>query len=136
MLQGWFRMMSAGAEMVHAALRTSEAVAAAGRVIQARSEILADGFKNPIAADYAELGMLVPEKVMATGRAASGVMTESLRIWADASRFWPATTARNLAAVGKPLDLMAQTMGLYATALDPFHIAVTRNDRRLRRKRR
>ena len=128
MLQNWFRMMSAGAEMAQTAVRTAEAMAAAGRVIQARSEILADSFQNPMSADYVELGRLIPEKVAATGRAASGVMTESFRIWADAGRAWQ--------VMAPPFDLMTRTMGLYATALDPFHVAVTRNDRRLRRKRR
>lgn len=128
MFQDWFRLMSAGAGMAQAAVRTTEAMSAAGRVIQARSEILADSLKNPMAADYAELGRFIPEKVAATGRAASGVMAESIKIWADAGRWWQAMTP--------PFDLMARMMGLYATALDPFHVAVTRNDRRLRRKRR
>lgn len=136
MMQDWFKLMSAGAQMTQAAIRTGEAMAAASRVIHARSRIIADAFSNQIAADYVELGLLVPEKMTATGRAASGVAAESFRIWNDAGRAWQAMAGANLATLGKPLDLMARTMGLYATAFDPFHAAVMRNDRRLRRKRR
>jgi hypothetical protein len=129
MIGSWFRLMAAGADMASTALRTGEAMAAADRVIRNRSVKIASAWNNPVTADYAELGRLIPEKVAATGRATSDVMTEWLAIWTGASRQWQGSG-------GVPADeLMLRTMGLYAIALQPFHAAVTANDKRLRRKR-
>lgn len=135
MLQNWFRLMAAGAELAQTAIRTTETAAAAGRVVRKRSAILSAALENPMAADYAELSRLVPEKMVATGQAASNVMAEGLRIWVDATRVWPSMATGTATALGKSADLTARTMGLFGMALAPYHSAVTRNDRRLRRKR-
>jgi hypothetical protein len=124
--------MAAGADMMQTAIRTTEATAAAGRVVRERSAILSAAFENPLAADYAELSLMVPEKMAAAGQSVSDVMTEGFRIWADAARAWPSMAN----ATAKPVELTARTMGLFGMALAPYHRAVTRNDRRLRRKRR
>jgi len=136
MLQGWFNLMAAGAETTRVAMRTAETAAAAGRVVRARSVILSEAVKDPVAADYAELGMLIPEKLAAAGQAAGDVMAESLRIWIDMGRAWGSMAHAGGPGFGNPAELAARTMDLYGIALDPFHRAVTRNDRRLHRKRR
>lgn len=129
MIGSWFRLLAAGADMANAAFRTGETMAAADRVIRNRSVTLAQAWNNPITADYAELGRLVPEKMAASGRATSDVMTELFAIWAEAGRQWQSSGPT------RPDELTLRTMGLYAIALQPFHAAVTANDRRLRRKR-
>lgn len=126
----WLRMVTAGAEMAKAAVHTGETFAAADRVIRNRSATIADAFGNPIGADYAELGRLVPEKIAASTRAMNDIMAESLAIWAEAGRSWQSPTYRH------STELMTRTMGLYAIGLKPFHTAVTGNDRRLRKKKR
>ncbi len=124
----WLRMVAAGAEMAKATVHTGETFTAADRVIRNRSATIADALENPIGADYAELGRLVPEKIAASTRAMNDVMAESLAIWAEAGRSWQLPTYRRSA------ELMTRTMGLYAIGLKPFHTAVTGNDRRLRKK--
>lgn len=129
MFASWLRMVAAGAEMAKAAVHTGEAFAAADRVVRNRSATIADALGNPIGADYAELGRLVPEKIAASTRAMNDVMTESLAIWAEAGRSWQLPAYRSA-------ELMTRTMNLYAIGLRPFHTAVTSNDRRLRNRKR
>ncbi len=128
MFASWLRMVAAGAEMAKAAVHTGETFAAADRVIRNRSATIADALGNPIGADYAELGRLVPEKIAASTRAINDIMAESLVIWAEAARSWQLPTYRH------STELMTRTMGLYAIGLKPFHTAVMGNDRRLRKK--
>jgi hypothetical protein len=128
MFESWFRMVAAGAGMARAAIHTGEAVVAADRVIRSRSTTIADAFDNPFGADYAELARLVPEKILASTRAAGDVAVETLAIWSAAGRAWQSP------AFSRTTELMTRTMGLYAIGLRPFHTAVTGNDRRLHRK--
>lgn len=130
MFESWFRLVAAGAEMTRAAIHTGEAILAADRVIRSRTATIADALGDPFGADYTELGRLVPEKIAASTRAASDVMTESVAIWSDARRAWQSPT------FGRTTDLVTRTMGLYALGLKPFHTAVTGNDRRLHGKKR
>jgi hypothetical protein len=135
--ESWFKLFAAGADMAQAAVRTGEAVAAADRVIRRRSDTIARAVQNPVAADYAELGRLIPEKLAASSRATSDVLAESWKIWTEAGRSWQAMWSSGMTGakmLDTSTDLMTRSMGLYGMALDPFHAAVTRNDRRLKRK--
>ena len=137
MFESWLKLVTAGADMAQAAVRTGETVAAADRVIRRRSDTIAKAVQNPITADYGELGLLIPEKLAASSRATSDVLTESWKIWAEAGRNWQTMWSSGMTSAkmfGTSTDLMARSMGLYGMALDPFHAAVTRNDRRLKRK--
>ena len=109
MFESWFRLVAAGAEMARAAIHTGEAVVAADRVMRSRSTTIADAFDNPFGADYAELARLVPEKILASTRAAGDVAVETLAIW-SAAIVWSSTlkplSSRRLSVSisGRPLS--------------------------------
>lgn len=141
MFQSWFKLVAAGADFANAGLRTGEALIAADDVIRDRSRIIADAIRDPVNADYRELGKLVPEKMAAMNDATADVMRETAKIWRDTTAYYQAAAHASwggnpftFAGMSQSTDLLVRSMGLYAKALDPFHSTVTGNARRLRKK--
>lgn len=141
MLDSWFRLAAAGADMARAAFRTGEAMIAADSVIRSRSDIIASAIGNPATADYRELSLMLSEKQTAAVRASSDILSQSLMIWADSGKYWRAMAGATRGESASAATLMRQStnlairsMDLYALGLDPFHAAVTKNARRLDRK--
>lgn len=121
----------------------AETMLATQRVIAARLPTIASAMQNPMAADHAELGLMVSEKVGAfrssgeavtsagaVVRRAADANARALGRMAGGGMLWPADWMRlaegNIAAASAMAALPAATLA-------PVHKKVTANDRRLRR---
>ncbi|UAK26078.1 hypothetical protein [Sphingomonas nostoxanthinifaciens] len=124
-------------------LALQETAMAAAGVIGHRSQLIDSAMRDPLSADVAELGRMVPEKVEAFGKAGSAIAEDWLDIHRDllaqsrdfATLFaaWPpspATIARMNQRGGKLLVKMSTAGG---RAIDPIHATATGNHRRLQR---
>lgn len=144
----WARMMEASLELSGAGQKVSETLTASRDVIGVRSEMIRTALKSPLAADYAELARMVPEKVEAFSQAGSAIVTEWWAMQADlltqAQRLgalamkrrpptvteWNAMTARTLAHGVRAIE---RSVALGAGAVKPVHARATSNARRLKR---
>jgi len=103
-------MAQAGRDAFDFWQRAAETAAASAYVIDRRSRMMATG-RAPTPAEFAEMGLMVPEKLAAFGLANLALFEA-----------WCAGTAASWAAYGE--------------ALAPIHARATANARRLRRRRR
>jgi hypothetical protein len=148
-LTAWSRLMSAGFEMGRMGFRVADTMTASNRVIAKRTEVMGAAMRNPGKADYAELALMVPEKVEAFSRSGSAVVTawwsmqaallsEMQNVGALAMRGRWLTpgemgklSSRGAAyAVGAVEGVVAMGEG----ALAPVHASASANARRLGRK--
>lgn len=75
----WNRMLAAGASMRTTSVRAAETFGGANKVVAARGAIIGEAMQSPWAADHAELGRMIPEKIDTLSRAGSAAAT----IWWD-----------------------------------------------------
>lgn len=146
MIGQWRRLAAAGASAQATGIEAIETVSGAGDVIVARGAIMSEAARSPWAADYGELGRMVPEKVEAASRAASDTAT---LIWDNQSRWQrhmrhlgamamrgrPPTFAEWLDLVERNAVLMVRSAEASAeigsASLAPFSRQVKANARRL-----
>jgi hypothetical protein len=143
------------------AIATAELSAAAGQVIARRVALGVSAMADPIGADHAEFGRMVPEKVDALTSASTAMAKVSLAMLGENARRSADDAMRasqammDFALCRSPAAFMAvqnrwatswltqsyvQSMALWATGLRfheaataPYHRAATRNARRLSR---
>ncbi|MFS0735892.1 hypothetical protein ABC347_02475 [Sphingomonas sp. 1P06PA] len=135
----------AGQDMWRLGVQSAETYAAAGRVIEKRSGVIGAALRDPLAADYGELGLMGSEKSAAFS--ASGLslwndwvklqaeMVEQMRDFGTLAT-WMAdpralATSSRMAQRSARMTTLAAEMG--GKALAPVHKAATANDRRLRK---
>ena len=144
----WTRMAEASASMAQSAWRLSETMTASGDVIDRRTAMMRSAMADPLNANTAELGRMVPEKIAAFSTAGNAMMAGWLA-WNEAvleeMRHLMLMAARGRMAT--PADWMAlwsrgASFGIAATersartgaaALRPVHAKATSNARRLAR---
>ncbi len=146
----WSRMMAASASMADSAFRMSETMSASQRVIDSRTSLMRNAVADPMRADHAELGRMVPEKVAAFSTAGDAMM-KGWFAWNDAV-FAEARHLGTMAARGRtptPFEWMTlwsrgaefgvaateRSARVGASALAPVHAKATSNARRLERRR-
>ena len=134
----WQRLWRAGTMM-------SETMAASQAVVGHRSKAIETAIKDPLGADYVELGRMVSEKSAAFGAAGASLS----RDWYAMQRDWNAQTlALSQMMMGRmpgpraALAMVARgqrmgSVGLASSvrAMTPIHRAATANEKRLGKKR-
>lgn len=145
LVEAWFGMMRTGIAAVETAV-------AAGTVINHRSALIVDAIQRPWAADHAELGRMVPEKVRAFSQSGTNIMQAMVDGHRDLERYVNrvGSLARQMAVSG-PLaqpDSMARmidgamahgarqatrSMAAVDAALAPIHKRAVANAKRLSR---
>ncbi|RST29720.1 hypothetical protein HMF7854_01910 [Sphingomonas ginkgonis] len=127
-LQQWSRWW-------RAAVMMGEAAEAAGHVINRRSEIIAEGMRDPLHADWVELNRMVSEKAFGALQSWSILAGDAAKL--QASMFvegqrlghaWLSGSTGNWQGAARLAD-SALTTGV--RAFTPLHKAVTGNRRRL-----
>ena len=143
----WAELVKAGSGMVSTGLRASEMMVASSSVIAARVTIMGHATRRPAEGDYAEIGDMVLEKVVACSKVGQALVDQWTEMLLDASE--QAHHFGSLALGGRPLtarDLSAltnrwvahgtrivtRTMDAGGLALAPVHQQATANARRLR----
>src|SRR5688572_14760185 len=83
--RAWAELMKASFGMVSTGLQVSETMVASGSVIGARMTILGDAARRPLDGDYAEIGGMVMEKVVAASRVNQALVDQWSAMLRDAS---------------------------------------------------
>ena len=142
----WAELAKASSNMVTTSARVNEMMVASGSVIGTRMTIMGNAARSPAQGDYAEIGGMVEEKVVAITKVNAALVEQWSVMLADA-----AEQARHLSHLmfgGKPLGIgdlsglaerwmahgtrmITRTMDTGGLALAPVHEQATANARRL-----
>lgn len=142
----WAELAKASSNMMTTSARVNEMMVASSNVIGARLTIMCDATHHPAGGDYAELGAMVPEKVVALSKVNQALVAQWSAMLADASE--QAQHLRNLITAGRPLSMtdlsmllerwmthgtriITRSMDMGGLALAPVHQQATANARRL-----
>ena len=136
---------STGFDLAATALRVGETMLAASAVIGSRAGTIRAAAHNPMTADFAELGRMVPEKIEAFSQAGESLMKDIEAVQAETEaqiRHAAAImtsgkipTASDMVALTARWASIAQKMsGAAGRALLPVHAAATSNAARLRNR--
>lgn len=147
----WSRLVAAQAIMAGSSIRAAETLAASLSVIEKRTATMRAALADPLTADQAELGRMVPEKITAFSHAgealASGMLAWNRAVLTEAQHLGMITSRGRAPTLGEWLELAARaaeftvaaserTARVGADALTPVHAIATANARRLRRRQR
>ena len=142
----WAELAKASFTMMKTNIRMNEMMIASGSVIGARMTIMGDAARRPARGDYAEIGGMVQEKVVAITKVNAALVKKWSAMLVDATE-----QARHLSHLmfgGKPLGIgdlsglaerwlahgtrmITRTMDTGGLALAPVHEQATANARRL-----
>ena len=142
----WAEMVKASSNMMKTNMRVNEMMLASGSVIGARMTIMGKAAHRPAEGDYAELGDMVQEKVVAFTKVNQALVAQWSAMLADA-----AEQARHLGGLllaGRPMSasdlsglaerwmahgtrMVTGSMDAGGLALAPVHQQATANARRL-----
>lgn len=142
----WARMATSGLDMWSTALRAGETMRASGEVIGARTPMIEAAMRNPLAADHAELALMVREKGEAFASSGASLAADMMKLQFDliaqgnavaaammTGRMPGARASRAFAARSGRIATRAMDAG--GRALAPVHKTATANAKRLRKKR-
>jgi hypothetical protein len=138
-------MYSSGFDLAATAVRAGETMLAANAVIGSRVGTMQAAARNPITADYAELALMVPEKVEAISRAGASLMKDAESVQAETGAQIRHVTALMTSGkiptfsdlftlTGRWASITQKATGAAGRALLPVHAAAMGNARRLRSK--
>lgn len=145
----WSRMMTVSLDMAETAMRAGHTLNASRDVIDKRGGLIRAAMTDPVGADHAELGRMVPEKLAAFSAAGDAVMkgwvawnralmSEAQHMGVMAMRGRAPTPLEwiALAARGQALGLAAveSSARVSAAALKPVHAKAVSNAKRLNRR--
>jgi len=143
----WSRLSSAWFEMAETGVKASRMVETSREIATARTDMIGTAMRTPLQGDYAELGRMVPEKMVAFGKAASLVSDEwlsmqtafiaeaqvatamTLRGRPPTAAEWTTQATRSVAFTTRTVERLA---GLAGLALAPIDATVKANARRLK----
>lgn len=141
-------LMRAGFGMFEAGMKFSEMLLASHSVIGTRVDLIHKAARDPLSGDYAELGLMVPEKMAALTRSGAALAGQWRKVQGDLFDQWrefgmlmtDMPTPGKLSAFGKGLSsrgtrTMVRSLEAGGLALAPVHKTVTANARRLKRRR-
>jgi len=142
------RMAEAAFAFARTSGRIAEMLDASQQVISRRTAMIGDALRSPTNGNYAELGRMVPEKMIAFAQAGSAVATHwwdlQASFVAEASH-WGAVALKGRAPTlaemsthaartsGFALGTLERLGGAADKSLDPIHATATANAKRLRR---
>lgn len=144
--EAWAELMKAGFGMVNTSLQVGELMVASGSVIGARITIMGDTARRPLDGDYAEIGGMVMEKVVAVSKVNQALVDQWSAMLRDVSE--QTTHLGGLIARGRPVSpldvsrltehwlaygirMVTRTMETGGLVLAPVHQQATANARRL-----
>lgn len=127
-LQFWADYWSTARSMGRWVQQMGEIAAASQDVIGRRSWIIAEAASNPLDGDYAEISRMVPEKVVAFGRAQQALLEGLTAMQAQALAAW----ATGWPAMDMPASVFRDAVRTAERAIEPIHETSTGNAQRLK----
>ena len=114
-------------------------------VVDHRTRLMADALRNPMTGDYAELSMMVPEKVTAFSQAGVAGWQAVTRLQSDGFAIWrnmmgialsgqPITAAQGKALASQSTRAIKRANNASGRVMKPIETGATANARRLRQK--
>lgn len=145
-MNAWAELAKASSNMVNTHLRLNETMTASRSVIGARMAVMGKAACHPAQGDYAEIGGMVHEKVVAVAKVNEALIEQWSAMLADATK--QAQHLRDLLLGGHPLRagdvaglaerwmehatrMITRSMDAGGLALAPVHLQATANARRL-----
>lgn len=142
----WSELAKASSTMMTTGLQMSEMMAASGSVIGARMTIMGKAASCPAKADYAEIGGMLQEKLIALSQVHQALLAQWAVMLADTSE--QAKHLGSLFVPGRPVSargtsdfaeawlahmtrMVTRSMDTSGLALAPVHRQVTANAKRL-----
>jgi hypothetical protein len=138
----WMNPWTLGDSMWRNAVAMGETAVASDAVIRHRTTTIDGAMRNPLTADYAELGKMVPEKLAAFSQSGLSMMSDMIALQSDWFAQMQDLTA--VAMSGKPPSakvmgrmgrrssrIMSSMSKAGGRALAPIHATATANQRRL-----
>jgi hypothetical protein len=140
------RAMQAALDVADIGVKATEMTTAAGSVIRERVGMMTAVHCNPLTADYAELGRMIPEKMDAFSEAGAAVFDEWLALHRDVGDYMlflgrtimsgrppiPSEAVELTERTSAHNDRVATSViAAVGVALAPFHRKATSNARRL-----
>jgi hypothetical protein len=147
----YVRTLQAGFRLAQVGLEAAEMAVAAGTVIGFRMGLIAAAGQNPLAADHAELGRIIPEKVVAFSAAGLAAMEAYWSLQRDLGTYMSDVgrmmTAGRLPLPSELAELAERTsidaarfvgsgVEMTSAAMAPLHRKARSNARRLARRKR
>ena len=138
----WTDSWKIGASMLANGRALNETASASQSVIEHRSRTIDAALRNPLTADYGELGRMMPEKVAAFGKSGEAIVADWVDIQADLlaqttdvmrlclSGRVPSSAAMERIAT-RGARIATKMTGAFGHALAPVHDAAMANQRRL-----
>lgn len=139
-------LMRAGFGMFEAGMKFGEMMIASHSVIGRRVDLIQAAARDPLSADYAELGRMVPEKVVAFTRSGAALAEEWRKTQSELFDQWSEFGAliSNVPTMGgisafhsrssqRGARAIERSMSAGGLALEPVHRTATGNARRLLR---
>lgn len=144
--EAWAELMKVSFGMVGTSVRAGEMMIASNSVVGARMTLMGDAAYSPADGDYAEIGGMMQEKVIAFSQAGQALIDQWSRMVIDTSE--QTHEFSKLAFSGRPLGArelagladgwlahgtrtIAMTMATGGLAMAPLHHQATENARRL-----
>ena len=145
------RAMQAAFDLAEVSLKAGEMTMAAGTVISHRAGMIATAQHDPLNADHAELGRMLPEKVKAFSEAGAAAVEELWSLQRDIGDYMLYVARAMTMTLGRPARpsdvaefaersfthgtrIATTAIGAAAVALAPLHKKATSNARRLARR--
>lgn len=143
--QFWSNALSSWATMAHTGAQIGAMSRDSAYVVDRRTRLIAEAMRNPMEGDYAELSLMVPEKVAAFSKAGLAGLQAIGVAQADHFALWQKMLM--LAAAGKPMTpadglsfarqsarASKRAAGAPGRIIAPVHKGATDNAKRLRQK--
>ncbi|RVT43494.1 hypothetical protein [Sphingobium algorifonticola] len=141
----WADMLSTWSAMAQGATRMGTLTKDSAFVVDHRTRLMADAMRNPLTGDYAELSMMVPEKVTAFSQAGLAGFQAMTRFQADGFAIWqkmmgialsgqPMTAAQGMALASQSTRALKRANHASGRTMAPIENGATANARRLRKK--
>jgi len=138
----WMNPWTLGDALWRHAVAIGETAAASDAVIRHRTFTIDSAMRDPLGADYAELGKMVPEKLAAFSQSGMAMFDDMMALQSDCFAQWRDLTAVAMSGrppSGKAIGRIERRSARIATkisraggrALAPIHATATANQRRL-----
>jgi hypothetical protein len=138
----WMDPWTLGNSMWRNAVAMQETAVASDAVIRHRTTTIDSAMRNPLGADFAELGKMVPEKLAAFSQSGLSIMNDMIALQSDCfaqmsdlaalAMSGQAPSAKVLGRIGRRSSRIMSSMSKASgRALAPIHATATANQRRL-----
>jgi hypothetical protein len=143
----WTDAWKINASLWESGIALGQTALASRSVLEQRGRTIDSALRDPLGADHAELGRMVPEKIAAFGEAGASLLRDWIDLQSDllaqgrdmatlSTSFGVANGVTLGRIAERASRMVVRASGAGGRALAPVHARVTANERRLNRRKR